>query len=239
MQSIKELSKEFMVTSRTIRYYEEYFELKSVQKSKIRYYDEKEINKIKIIITFRKLDFSLSDIKRLIMNLNNEELNIFLENEKNKYLLKIKENSQKILLLEDLKKTIDDHQVDNLEEWIINDLFNEYENGKESYLKNREQKLTEILEKFVSMLKAGNVLAFKKFCQEKMNLNAVQDNLINTMHFDKELLKYEINIDYTLYNGCAFISLLSQDLTVVLKFVFDREDIIIGIWNIKIIKHNS
>lgn len=239
MQSIKELSKIFSVTSRTIRYYEEYFGIKSVQKSKIRYYDEEEINKIKIIITFRKLDFSLSDIKRLIMNLSNEELNIILENEKNKYLSKIKENSQKILLLEDLKKTINNHQVDNLEEWIINDLFNEYENGKEAYLKNREQKLTEILENFVSMLKEGNILAFKEFCHEKMVLTAVQDNLINTMHFDKNLLGYEINLDYALYNSCAFILLKSKDLMVVLKFVFDKEDLVVGIWNIKIIKHNS
>ena len=40
MKSIKELSKEFNISSRTIRYYEELFNLNSIKKSNVRYYDD-------------------------------------------------------------------------------------------------------------------------------------------------------------------------------------------------------
>ena len=45
MKSIKELTKELNISSRTIRYYEELFDLNSVKKSNIRYYDDEEVKK--------------------------------------------------------------------------------------------------------------------------------------------------------------------------------------------------
>ena len=39
MKSIIELSKEFNISSRTIRYYEELFNLNSIKKSNVRYYE--------------------------------------------------------------------------------------------------------------------------------------------------------------------------------------------------------
>ena len=59
MISIKDITEELNISSRAIRYYEKYFDLKSVKKSNVRYFNEEDFKVIKIIATFRKLNFSL------------------------------------------------------------------------------------------------------------------------------------------------------------------------------------
>ena len=99
MKSIKELSKQYNVSSRTIRYYEQLFSLISIKKSNVRYYDVEEQNKIKIIITLRKLNFPLNKIKDIIINCNQDKIIQIINEEKYKLLEEVKEitNNYKFL----------------------------------------------------------------------------------------------------------------------------------------------
>lgn len=65
--TITQLAKEFAITTRTIRYYEELGLLNPERTSNgRREYSRKERGKLKLIIRGKKLDFSLGEIKEMV-----------------------------------------------------------------------------------------------------------------------------------------------------------------------------
>ena len=96
MKSIKAITTELNTSSRTLRYYEEIGLIKSNKVNNQRFYDEEEINKIKIIINLRKINLSLSEIKELLKNFNEETFNKVLKDKITNY--------QNIILQNTLKK---------------------------------------------------------------------------------------------------------------------------------------
>ncbi|MBQ2891276.1 MAG: MerR family transcriptional regulator [Bacilli bacterium] len=239
MKSIKELSKEFNISSRTIRYYEELFDLNSIKKSNVRYYDDEEIKKIKIIVVFRKLNFSLDKIKKLMLEFNQENILNIINEEKVKYLKQIKETTNYFVLLNELKTLITNTTDDSLEEFVINELFDDYKGGKDCHINERTEKQHQIINTFFEMIKNKDILPFKEYCHEKIELIGFQDFILNTLKLDETLIDYRINSEYSLFNGSVFVVVNTKNEKMTLKIVFNTDDIVIGIWIVEFTKHNS
>lgn len=239
MKSIKELSKEFNISSRTIRYYEELFNLNSIKKSNVRYYDDEEIKKIKIIVVFRKLNFSLDKIKKLMLEFNQENILNIINEEKVKCLKQIKETTNYFVLLNELKTLITNKTDDNLEEFVINELFDDYKDGQENHINERTNKQHQIINTFFEMIKNKDILPFKEYCHEKIELIGFQDFILNTLKLDETLIDYRINSEYSLFNGSVFVVVNTKNEKMTLKIVFNTDDIVIGIWIVEFTKHNS
>lgn len=239
MKSIKELSKEFNISSRTIRYYEELFNLISIKKSNVRYYDDEEIKKIKIIVVFRKLNFSLDKIKKLMLEFNQENILNIINEEKVKYLKQIKETTNYFVLLNELKTLITNTTDDSLEEFVINELFDDYKGGKDCHINERTEKQHQIINTFFEMIKNKDILPFKEYCHEKIELIGFQDFILNTLKLDETLIDYRINSEYSLFNGSVFVVVNTKNEKMTLKIVFNTDDIVIGIWIVEFTKHNS
>ena len=239
MKSIKELSKEFNISSRTIRYYEELFNLNSIKKSNVRYYDEEEIKKIKIIVVFRKLNFSLDKIKKLMLEFNQENILNIINEEKVKYLKQIKETTNYFALLNELKTLITNTTDDSLEEFVINELFDDYKEGKDYHINKRTEKQHQIINTLFEMIKNKDILPFRKYCHERIELIGFQDFILNTLKLDETLIDYKINSEYSLFNGSVFVVANTKNEKMTLKMVFNTNDIVIGIWIVEFTKHNS
>ena len=239
MKSIKELSKEFNISSRTIRYYEEFFNLNSIKKSNVRYYDDEEIKKIKIIVVFRKLNFSLNKIKKLMLEFNQENILNIINEEKVKYLTQIKETTNYFVLLNELKTLITSTTNDGLEEFVINELFDDYKEGKDYHINERTEKQRQIINTFFEMIKNKDILPFKEYCHEKIELIGFQDFILNTLKLDETLIDYKINSEYSLFNGTVFVVVNTKNEKMTLKIVFNTDDIVIGIWIVEFTKHTS
>ena len=239
MKSIKELSKQYNVSSRTIRYYEQLFDFKSTKKSNIRYYDIEEQNKIKIIITLRKLNFPLNKIKDIIISCNQDKIIQIINEEKNKLLEEVKDITKNIMLLNNLKLMITNSNNDSLENFILSDLFENYKEGKIEYINNKLQKQHQILDSFFTMLKNNELYMFKKYCSEAMTLNDFINYIYNEVKLDKTLIEYKIYSQYSLYDGKVFVEAITKNETITFNFIFDQDDIIIGIWVVGKKKHNS
>ena len=239
MKSIKELSKEINISSRTIRYYEELFNLNSIKKSNVRYYDDEEIKKIKIIVVFRKLNFSLDKIKKLMLEFNQENILNIINEEKVKYLKQIKETTNYFVLLNELKTLITNTTDDSLEEFVINELFDDYKDGKDYHINERTNKQNRIINTLFEMIKNKDILPFKEYCHEKIELISFQDFILNTLKLDETLIDYRINSEYSLFNGSVFVVVNTKNEKMTLKIVFNTDDIVIGIWIVEFTKHNS
>lgn len=239
MKSIKELSKEYNISSRTIRYYEEFFNLDSVKKSNIRYYDVENEKKIKTIVVFRKLDFSLNKIKELMFNLEIETILKIIDIQKNKYLNDIKDITNNIVLLNELKNMISHTDDDSLEDFIIFDLFDKYKSGKNEHINERTKKQCQIIDTLFAMIKLKDISPFKEYCHEKMEIMGFQDFIFNTLKLDKTIIDYKIYPEYSLYNGSVFVVVNTKEEKFKLKIVFNTDDLVVGIWIVEFNKHNS
>lgn len=68
MKSIKELSIEYQLSTRTLRYYEEVGILKPTRPANgMRHYSKREEAKIKLILRGKKYGFSLEEIKEMVL----------------------------------------------------------------------------------------------------------------------------------------------------------------------------
>lgn len=239
MKSIKELSKEFNISSRTIRYYEEVFNLKSIKKSNVRYYYGDEIKKIKVIVVFRKLNFSLDKIKKMMLEFNQENILNIINEEKTKYLKQIKETTNYFVLLNELKTLITNTTNDSLEGFVINELFDDYMDGKEKHINERTNKQHQVINTLFEMIKNKDILPFKEYCHEKIELIGFQDFILNTLKLNDTLIDYRINSEYSLFNGTVFVVVNTKNEKMTLKIVFNTDDIVIGIWVVEFTEHNS
>ncbi|MFV0441386.1 MAG: MerR family transcriptional regulator [Lachnospirales bacterium] len=101
---IKTLSKISGVSTRTLRYYDEIGLLSplKVNSSKYRIYGEEELKKLQVILFYKRLGFSLDEIKSIV---NKEDFNVLnsLENHLNSLMIKRQELD---VLIDSVKKTI-------------------------------------------------------------------------------------------------------------------------------------
>lgn len=236
MKSIKEITKELNISSRTIRYYEDLFKLNSVKKSNVRYYDDFEINKIKIIIVFRKLNFSLNEIKSLMIDFKQNKIFDIINEEKQKHLKNIKETTNYLALLNELKLLVAKINDDKLEDFVLNDLYPSYKEGTNNHIIERTNKKHLVIDYFFESIKNANLLPFKKYCHEKMEMSILEDLFIKNLKLTENLVNYKIHSEYSLYNGNVFVVINTKKEKITLKIIFNVEDVVVGIWIIEYIK---
>lgn len=238
MISIKDITEELNISSRAIRYYEKYFDLKSVKKSNVRYFNEEDFKVIKIIATFRKLNFSLLSILEFLKNYDKNSLLEIIEKEKKQRIFQIDELSKEILLLVDLNKTINNSYDLTTDELIINKLFDDYKEGKNEYLKDKKSKRINVIIKFFELIKSNQFLEFERYC-ENINLKYIKDRLIDKIKLEEELVSYKIHSQYSLYNQSIIVEIIGKNYNLDLNFVFNEEDKVVGIWNIRFVQKKA
>lgn len=67
MKSIKELAKDYDMSTRTLRYYEEVGILQPTRQKGMRHYSRREEAKVKLIVRGKKYGFSLEEIKEMVL----------------------------------------------------------------------------------------------------------------------------------------------------------------------------
>ena len=107
---ISEISKKLKITSRTVRYYEDIGIITSKRlENNYRFYDDKNIDKLKFLVRARKLGFALAECKELIKlfeNKNRKSQNVRLIAK-----TKIESLTKQLKEIEDLKSSL---------EWLVN-----------------------------------------------------------------------------------------------------------------------
>lgn len=172
-------------------------------------------------------------------NFNQDNILNIISEEKTKYLNQIKEVTNYFVLLNELKKLITNKSDDELEDFVINELFEEYKNGKDNHINERTNKQHKIIDSFFEMIKNKDISGFKKYCHEKIQLVGLQDFFLNTLKLNETLTDYKIHSEYSLFNGNVFVSLNTKNGKITLKIVFNTDDVVVGIWIIEFIKNNS
>ncbi|MFD9628076.1 MerR family transcriptional regulator [Peribacillus muralis] len=106
MYTISELAKEFKLTTRTLRYYEELGMLKPMRtESGKRVYGKKEYAQLKIILRGKKYGFSLVEIKDIVLLFDKDRTGIKqLEKTIDKAGRKLNEINERIKELNELKQ---------------------------------------------------------------------------------------------------------------------------------------
>ena len=106
---ITEISKKLKITPRAIRHYEEIGVIASKRlNNNYRYFDEKNLDKLKFLVRARKLGFSLEECKELIKLFQNN--NRKSEKVRNIAKSKLENIDKQIYELKDLKKSL---------EWLV------------------------------------------------------------------------------------------------------------------------
>ncbi|MED3661472.1 MerR family transcriptional regulator [Ureibacillus sp. FSL K6-8385] len=108
MKTIQEVAKEFNITPRTLRYYEEIGLLSPNRThSNLRTFSKKEIAKLKLIMRGKRYGFSLDEIKEMILLFDRDRTGIKqLEKTVEYGEQKIKEIEEKIKELTQLKREL-------------------------------------------------------------------------------------------------------------------------------------
>lgn len=77
---INEVAKNYNITKRTLRYYEEIGLLTNIQKnnSNYRYYDNEALNRLEQILLLRDLNFHISEIREILISEDDEAINRIL-----------------------------------------------------------------------------------------------------------------------------------------------------------------
>lgn len=100
MYKISDFSKITNLTIKALRYYDEENILTPSYRNNensYRYYDEKDFQKAQLIVMLRALDFSISEIKDVLVNCNNpDDLSYYLEEKKNMIESKISKEKELI-----------------------------------------------------------------------------------------------------------------------------------------------
>lgn len=76
MKSIQQMSKQYRVTARTLRYYEELGILSPNRKGNTRLYSHREEAKMKLIVRGKKFGFTLDEIKEMVQLFNADQTGI-------------------------------------------------------------------------------------------------------------------------------------------------------------------
>ncbi|MBD8036809.1 MerR family transcriptional regulator [Solibacillus sp. A46] len=109
MKSIKVIAKEYALTTRTLRYYEELGILKPTRRDNgMRHYSKREEAKIKLIVRGKKYGFSMEEIKEMILLFNLDRTGVKqLERTIEYGQQKLKEIDEKIQELYEIRQDIE------------------------------------------------------------------------------------------------------------------------------------
>ncbi|EFP95699.1 MerR family transcriptional regulator [Vibrio caribbeanicus] len=102
---ISELAKEFDITTRSIRFYEDEGLLQPERKGSMRIYNRKDKIRLKLILRGKRLGFSLAEIRELFELYDTQQGDVQLTE-----MLKIIDEKEAVLLrqLEDIKSMLED-----------------------------------------------------------------------------------------------------------------------------------
>lgn len=218
MKSIKDLVIEHSITSRTLRYYEEVGLICSTKKNNIRYFDKVNIDKIELILILRKINLPLSDIKELLDSFNTENFNKILEANKNLLEDEIKASSKRLYVLNEIQTAINQSTDIN---GIILDKTRKILNQDEV----RQDKVIKVIKHYQENETSQLVDIF----DEKIN----QEKLKDLFNLKIGLNKYQVDItikNFLSYMNNIVFAHITTDKTFIVRFIFDSNDMIIGIW---------
>lgn len=219
MKSIKIISNELNISSRTLRYYEEIGLINSSKINKQRFYDDSEISKIVTIINLRKINLSLSEIKELLNSFNEETFNEVLKEKIKNYQHNILKNTKELYVLNQVQKMVNSGM-------IINDALNENLNK----VINQDEIRVAITEKFIKYVKEDKLDLVKTLMEDKMDITKLS-SLIDLIKSLDNSCKYGYQIlNYLNYFNNHILLKLVLDKNYIIRFVFDYQNVIIGIW---------
>lgn len=110
--SIRDLTKEFGVTSRTLRYYEDEGLLQPLRRGRNRLYTQLDYNRLQRIMRAKRLNFTLSEISEILQVMDEQPKDV----ERVRQLLDKIEKKRDLLKLmrRDIEETL--HELDRVEE---------------------------------------------------------------------------------------------------------------------------
>lgn len=217
MTSIKAIANELNVSSRTLRYYEELKLIDSSMVNNQRYYDNKNIDKIKLIVLLRKINLSLAEIKELLIDDSNENFRAIINNKVLEYYDKVRKSSKELFVLKQLQNHISS-------EIQINDLI--YNQVKQ--ILNQDEKRTKIVKQFVEIIRKDELEKINELLDKNMNLEKLKSlfALINEIEREEQ---YKVLNHFNYYSDVILLN-ISLDKKYTIRFIFNNDDIIIGIW---------
>lgn len=217
MTSIKAIANELNVSSRTLRYYEELKLIDSSMVNNQRYYDNKNIDKIKLIVLLRKINLSLAEIKELLIDDSNENFRSIINNKVLEYYDKVRKSSKELFVLKQLQNHISC-------EIHINDLI--YNQVKQ--ILNQDEKRTKIVKQFVEIIRKDELEKINELLDKNMNLEKLKSlfALINEIEREEQ---YKVLNHFNYYSDVILLN-ISLDKKYTIRFIFNNDDIIIGIW---------
>ena len=219
MKSIKILSNELNISSRTLRYYEEINLIKSIKINNQRFYEDDEISKIKLIINLRKINLSLFEIKELLNSFNEETFNSIVKDKIINYQNNILLSTKELYVLIQVQKMVSDGM-------IVNDAVN----VQLSKVINQDSIRVKIVEDFIKGVLNDNEELIKLHLDNKININNLSSlfSLIKMLNSSNNY-KYQI-LNYLNYFNNHILLKLKLDKNYIIRFVFDYENKVIGIW---------
>ena len=101
---ISEVAKNYHITKRTLRYYEEIGLLDNVKKdnSNYRYYDDETLNRLEQILLLKKLNFHLNEIREILISKDETAINNILSDK----LIKLQDNINNLISYKNIIKSI-------------------------------------------------------------------------------------------------------------------------------------
>ncbi len=218
MNSIKVISHELGVSSRTLRYYEECGLVKSTKINNTRYYDSDEVNKLKLIITLRKISLSLKEIKVLLTNYNQEVFGKLLNNKITEYRLNILKITKELYALEQIEKMVQDGI-------FIDDALCKQLNQVLEQDSVRE----DIVNDFVTSTLKNDTLKIKSYLHPSVELEKLTPLFELIKGLENKTYKYQVLKYLNYFNDCILLKLF-LDKIYVIRFVFNYDNEVIGIW---------
>lgn len=217
MISIKSLSKKLNISSRALRYYEELGLIKSQKINQQRHFHNEEVEKLELIILLRKIDLSLKDIKALLDNYHIDNLKKIIKNKISEYYDKIEDHSKKLYSLIQIEKKISNNHVMDV---IL------HETAK---VLNQDKERVELVKQFFKLIADEQYSELSKYLDYRMNIDILKKAFIDDMELNNKDYQLEIYHHLSYYNNMLFIKLI-KGKTHIIRFVFDDNNIIIGIW---------
>ena len=118
-------------------------------------------------------------------------------------------------------------------------MYEEFKNGKDAHIKDHTNRRHQVINYFFETVKQKDILQFKKYCHDNMELEQFQNFILNEIKLNETIISYTINSQYSLYNGNVYVAINTKNESITLNFVFNPNDIIVGIWVIEYKKHNA
>lgn len=217
MISIKAIANELNVSSRTLRYYEELKLINSSMLNNQRYYDNTNVEKIKLIVLLRKINLSLAEIKELLIDDSNENFRAIINNKVLEYYDKVRKSSKELFVLKQLQNHI------SCETHINDIVYNQVQQ-----IINQDEKRTNIVKQFVEIIRKDELEKIKKLLDKNMSLEKLQSlfALINNIESEEQ---YKVLNHFSYYANVILLN-ISLDKEYTIRFIFNNDDIIIGIW---------